>query len=77
MDTVGPVPAIVGYFFRPTGEIFCPDCAKGFTELIPLYDINIAPYTQDCHDCGEVIWFGESEVVLFPKKDKPYGCSED
>lgn len=64
------VPSIVGYVFRLTGEILCRDCAEGFTEITPLFDINIAPYTQDCHECGDVIWFGESELVLFPKKDE-------
>lgn len=59
---------IVGYFDWQ-GYFLCPNCTMKcsfpMSQATPVYDINIAPYSQDCAMCKEVIMKGHIDTILF------------
>ena len=54
---------LVGYLVR--GRFVCVNCVVEENKTIPVYALNIRPYSQDCALCGEVVVKGGTPTILF------------
>jgi hypothetical protein len=52
----------LGYFLCPTCTGYCSSHISNFT---PVYDVNVAPYSQDCAMCKKVTVQGQVDTILF------------
>lgn len=70
---------IIGYFVHTASSnlVFCcEDCTTNLTsgndptlaQPTKVYDVNVHPYTQICHNCKVVVYKGGWDTILFDPK---------
>lgn len=59
------------------GELVCDRCSMNliltYPDAIPVYPVNVFPYDQDCHKCGQMLVKTSKDGgrILFKKYIKP------